>query len=225
MDAQHHEKALARMLREIANDAADTAQWTGRKAFAERTMKALAVVKRHLFVQPEHAAAAYANRPQRIGHGQTISQPYIVALMTDFLDLGGAETVLEIGTGCGYQAAVIAAALDGGHIHSLETVGALAETAAQRLGDQGYQNITVHHGDGYQGWPDAAPFDAIIVTAAPEAVPDELIGQLAPGGRMMVPIGRPHDRQMLTLVRKDKAGRIAADKVLPVAFVPMVKSA
>jgi len=225
MDPSQQEKALARLLREIERDARDTVQWTGRAAFSARTMAAMAAVPRHLFVRPEHSAAAYANRPQRIGHGQTISQPYIVALMTDFLDLDGDEKVLEIGTGSGYQAAVLAAALDGGTVFTLETVDVLAEAARQRLADESGGKINIRHGDGYAGWPDEAPFDAVIVTAAPSAIPDALVDQLAPGGRMIVPIGRPHDRQMLTLVRKDTDGRVSADKVLPVAFVPMVPAA
>ena len=210
------------MLREIAKDAADTVQWTGRAAFAARTMKAMAMVPRHRFVPPELAAAAYANRPQRIGHGQTISQPYIVALMTDFLDLQGNESVLEIGTGCGYQSAVISVNLTTGYLRSMEPVAPLARAATARLRGLGYDNVEVRQADGYAGWPEAQPFDAIIVTAAPPRIPDNLIAQLVPGGRMILPVGRPGDRQMLTLVRKDAAGRVSADKVLPVAFVPMI---
>lgn len=222
MDPAQRDKAHARMLREIANDAAATARWTGRAAFSGRTMQAMAAVPRHRFVPPELADAAYANRPQRIGHGQTISQPYIVALMTEFLDLDGGETVLEIGAGSGYQAAVISVGLSTGHLHSLEAVAALARTAASRLRELGHRNVTVRHANGFSGCAEAAPFDAIIVTAAPVRIPDRLVRQLAAGGRMILPVGRPGDRQMLTLVRKDRAGRVSADKVLPVAFVPMV---
>jgi len=216
------EKAHHRMLREIERDARETATWTGRNEFSIRTMAAMAAVKRHLFVPPENEVAAYVNRPQRIGHGQTISQPYIVALMTDFLDLTGDEKVLEIGTGSGYQAAVLAEALDKGHVFTIEIVEALADTAKKRLERLEYDKVTVRHGDGYKGWPEEAPFDAIIVTAAPERIPDALVEQLAPGGRMIVPIGRAHDRQTLTLVLKDTEGQVTVDKVLPVAFVPMV---
>jgi len=223
MDAAKREKLHQRMLREIEHDARETANWTGRKAFSGRTMAAMKRVRRHLFVNSADEAAGYVNRPLRIGHGQTISQPYIVALMTDFLDLTGDEKVLEIGTGSGYQAAVLAAALETGHVYTIEIVEALAKSAAALLKERGYANVTVRHGDGYKGWPENAPFDAIIVTAAPESIPEALTDQLRPGGRMIIPIGRAHDRQTLTLLSKNQDGQIKVDKVLPVAFVPMVK--
>ncbi|MEP2544047.1 MAG: protein-L-isoaspartate(D-aspartate) O-methyltransferase, partial [Alphaproteobacteria bacterium] len=153
--------------------------------------------------------------------GQTISQPYIVALMTDLLDLDGTEKVLEIGTGSGYQAAVLAHAA--ARVFTIEVVAELGRAAAERLKALHYGNVFVRIGDGYQGWPEEAPFDAIIVTAAPERIPEALIAQLRPGGRMIVPIGRAHDRQTLTLVVKDLDGKVTVDSVLPVAFVPMVK--
>ena len=224
MDAGERQKALHRLIAEIERNARDTAHWTGRKAFSKRTMAAMARVPRHRFVKPDHEVAAYANRPQPIGHGQTISQPYIVALMTDLLNLAGHETVLEIGTGSGYQTAVLAEVLDRGHIYSVETVGALADQARRRLADMDYANVTVRHGDGYDGWAEHAPFDAIVVTAAPERMPSTLVEQLAPGGRMAVPIGGPHDRQNLAVVSKSTSGEVTIDHVLPVAFVPMVPS-
>ena len=224
MDAAKLEQAHHRLIREFRRDALDTANWTGRKEFSDATMKAMAAVKRHLFVLPEHEVAAYVNRPQSIGHGQTISQPYIVALMTDFLDLNGDEKILEIGTGSGYQAAVLGEVLKTGHVYTIEIVEALAKAATKRLKELKYANVTVRHGDGYKGWPENAPFDAIIVTAAPETIPEALTEQLIPGGRMIVPIGRAHDRQTLTLVRKGNDGQVTVDKVLPVAFVPMVRS-
>ena len=228
MDAATREKRHQRMLSEIAHDARDTARWTGRDAFSEGTMTAMEVVRRHLFVDPADAVAGYVNRPLRIGCGQTISQPFIVALMTDFLNLAGDETILEIGTGSGYQAAVLASIVEQGHVYSLEVVEALAKSAKVRLAKMGYDNVTVRHGDGYEGWLERAPYDAIIVTAAPEHLPDELSAQLKPGGRMIMPIGRVHDHQMLTLIRKPAESQngdysLRVDKVLPVAFVPMVK--
>lgn len=212
-------EARRRLLAEIAADARETQVWTGRSRFTERVMAALAKVPRHAFVPPDDQACAYINRPRGIGFGQTISQPYIVALMTDLLDLEPSHRVLEIGTGSGYQTAVLAELA--GHVFSIESVGDLAATAAKRLAALGYGSVTSRHGDGYAGWPEEAPFDAIIVTAAPEKVPPALLDQLAPGGRLVVPIGAPHGPQMLTLYRKDAAGKVARSGVLPVAFVPM----
>ena len=224
MDPERRETAHKKLLDEIAKNARETANWTGRAAFSDAVMAAMARVPRHLFVKPEHEPAAYVNRPQAIGHGQTISQPYIVALMTDLLDLSGTERVLEIGTGSGYQAAVLAEMLPAGRVYTVEIVRALSEAAAKRLADLGHGNISVRTGDGYNGWPKEAPFDAIMVTAAPPKVPQALIDQLKPGGRMVVPVGRAHDRQTLSVVRKDAAGKVAIDQMLPVAFVPMVQS-
>ncbi|PIW27996.1 MAG: protein-L-isoaspartate O-methyltransferase [Rhodospirillales bacterium CG15_BIG_FIL_POST_REV_8_21_14_020_66_15] len=209
-----------RLLGEIEQDARDTAFWTGRKAFSDRTMDAMAAVPRHAFVRDEDEVVAYVNRPQPIGHGQTISQPYIVALMTDMLDLTGTEKVLEIGTGSGYQAAVLSHVA--GQVFTIEIVESLGLAAEKRLKALGYANVQVRVGDGYLGWPEQAPFDAIMVTAAPEKIPEALIRQLRPGGRMIVPIGRAHDRQTLTLVVKSMDGKVTIESVLPVAFVPMV---
>jgi protein-L-isoaspartate(D-aspartate) O-methyltransferase len=222
MDAGRREKARRRLIEEIERNARDTANWTGRKFFSESVMAAITRVPRHRFVKPEHEVAAYVNRPQSIGHGQTISQPYIVALMTDLLDLAGFERVLEIGTGSGYQAAVLAEMLPDGHVYTVEIVTALADQARVRLDDMDYQNITMRREDGYKGWPEQAPFDAIMVTAAPEHMPQVLVDQLKPGGRMAVPIGRAHDRQTLAVVSKDANGHVSVDSMLPVAFVPMV---
>jgi protein-L-isoaspartate(D-aspartate) O-methyltransferase len=216
-----YQEKRRRLLREIEQDARDTAFWTGRKAFSERTMAAVAAVPRHEFVRDEDEVVAYINRPQPIGHGQTISQPYIVALMTDLLDLEGTEKVLEIGTGSGYQAAVLSRVA--ARVHTVEIVEELGRQAEKRLAALGYDNVHVRIGDGYQGWPEEAPFDAVMVTAAPERIPEELIRQLRPGGKMIVPIGRAHDRQTLTLVVKGADGKVTVDSVLPVAFVPMVK--
>ncbi|MEQ8229893.1 MAG: protein-L-isoaspartate(D-aspartate) O-methyltransferase [Rhodospirillales bacterium] len=216
------EEKRQRLLREIEQDARDTAFWTGRKAFSDRTMAAMAAVPRHEFVRDEDEVVAYINRPQPIGHGQTISQPYIVALMTDLLDLDGTEKVLEIGTGSGYQAAVLSRVA--ARVYTIEIVEELGRQAQKRLARLGYDNVHVQIGDGYKGWPEEAPFDAVMVTAAPERIPEDLIHQLRPGGRMIVPIGRAHDRQTLTLVVKALDGKVTIESVLPVAFVPMIKS-
>lgn len=221
MKDDDHEKQREALLQEVAREAVATSNWTGRQAFSERVMAALGKVPRHLFVAPGDEVAAYVNRPQRIGHGQTISQPYIVALMTDLLDLEPGDRVLEIGTGSGYQAAVLAEIAD--EVWSVETVADLARTAEQRLVEAGYRNVHVRRGDGWQGWPEAAPFDKIIVTAAPEDMPDALVEQLAPGGRMVVPIGKAFDRQVLTVVEKDADGEVRSTPTLPVSFVPMVR--
>lgn len=222
MKDDDHEKQRDALLQEVAREAVATANWTGRQTFSGPVMAALGKVPRHLFVAPGDEVAAYVNRPQRIGHGQTISQPYIVALMTDLLDLVPSDRVLEVGTGSGYQAAVLAEIAD--DVWSVETVADLARTAERRLRETGYRNVHVRHGDGWQGWPEAAPFDKIIVTAAPEDLPDALVEQLAPGGRMVVPIGKAFDRQVLTVVEKDDEGEVRSTPTLPVAFVPMVRN-
>jgi len=221
MDPLKFERAHQRLLREIERDAKETEFWTGRTRFSKRTMTAMAVVPRHKFVLSGDEAVAYVNRPQAIGHGQTISQPYIVALMTDFLDLTGSEKVLEIGSGSGYQAAVLAQVAD--QVFTIEIVKELAQSAAQLLDRLGCERDHVRHGDGFLGWLEEAPFDAIMVTAAPERIPQALVDQLKPGGRMIIPIGRVHDRQILTLVVKDASGQTSTDNVLPVTFVPMVR--
>ena len=220
MDPLKLEKAHHRLLREIERDAKETELWTGRKRFSERTMTAMAAVPRHKFMLPGDEAVAYVNRPQSIGHGQTISQPYIVALMSDLLDLEPTDRVLEIGTGCGYQAAVLAELA--ARVYSIETVKPLANQARRRLKSLGYDNVEVSTGDGFDGWPDQASFDAIIVTAAPERIPQTLIQQLRPGGRMAIPIGRVHETQTLVRVTKDAEGNVSEQAGLPVAFVPMV---
>ena len=220
MDERKREKARNRMLAEIEAEARDTKSWTGRAAFSPAVMAAMTKVPRHAFVPEADAPYAYVNRPRSIGYGQTISQPYIVALMTDLLDLKPADRVLEIGTGCGYQAAVLAELA--GAVFSVETVKALAESAAGRLQRLGYRNVEVRHGDGFAGWPEKAPFGAIIVTAAPERIPEALAQQLKPGGRLVIPIGLPHDTQMLYRCVKGDDGKLACEKMLPVAFVPMV---
>ncbi len=212
----------ARLMEEIRHEAADTQAYTGRAAFSEMVMNAMDTVDRRCFLPEEAAYTAYVNRPLPLDHGQTISQPYIVALMTDLLGLAPGDRVLEVGTGSGYQAAVLAQLA--AEIYSIETVEDLARSARRRLHDLGYANIHVRHGDGWQGWPDEAPFDGIIVTAAPEESPPRLVDQLAPGGRLVVPVGRVFETQTLMLCIKDaETGELRSEPVLPVAFVPMVK--
>ena len=173
---------------------------------------------RHLFVPPALSTMAYDDYPLPIGEEQTISQPYIVALMTDLLELKGNEKILEIGTGSGYQAAVLSQLVDS--VYTIEIVESLANTAKKRLDNLNYKNIIVKHGDGYKGWPSLAPFDAIIVTAAPEKVPQTLIDQLKIGGCIVIPVG---DRwQELQLITKSSSNKIKRKTVIPVRFVPMV---
>ena len=221
MDQHELTEAHRRLLAEIEVEARDTRSWTGRERFSKRVMAAMAAVPRHEFVLPEDVPFAYINRPRGIGHGQTISQPYMVAAMTDLLDLAATDRVLEIGTGCGYQAAVLAKVA--GRVFSVEVIEELASGAKRRLARLGFDNVEVHHGDGYGGLPDRAPFDAVMVTAAPESIPDALVEQLKPGGRMVIPIGRVHETQTLFLGTTKPDGKFSADRVLPVAFVPMVR--
>ena len=219
-DKEKLSKARDRLLEEIAANARETKNWTGRARFSDAVMAAMAHVPRHEFVDPKDAVAAYVNRPLPIGHGQTISQPYIVALMSDLLDLELTDRVLEIGTGCGYQAAVLAELA--ARVYSIETVEPLAHQARKRLKCLGYDNVEISTGDGFNGWPGEAPFDAVIVTAAPEKIPQILVEQLRPGGRMAVPIGRVHETQTLVRLTKDAEGNVSEQAGLPVAFVPMV---
>lgn len=214
------EKARARLLQELEDEARQTENWTGRARFSGPVMQAMAHVPRHEFVKPGDAVAAYVNRPLPIGFGQTISQPYIVALMSDLLDIKPGARVLEIGTGSGYQAAVLAHM--GATVFSIETVEKLKQPAVERLARLGYGDVSVRFGDGFEGWPDEAPFDAVIVTAAPSMIPPALIQQLRPGGRMVIPLGPHHETQFLTLVTKDMDGVVTDAPLLPVAFVPMV---
>ena len=188
---------------------------------APRVLEAMLEVPRHEFVSPGDVDRAYGDGPLPIGHGQTISQPYIVALMTELADPDPDERALEIGTGSGYQAAVLSRLVS--HVYTIELVEPLAEAAADTLGRLGYDNITVRAGDGYRGWPDEAPFDLIVVTAAPDEVPRALVDQLAVGGRMVVPVGAQHEVQELRLLEKQPDGSLETRYVLEVRFVPMVR--
>lgn len=187
----------------------------------EKVLAAMKAVPRHEFVPESLRDVAYTDRPLPIPEGQTISQPFIVALMTDLLEIGPDDTVLEVGTGSGYQAAVLARLAR--TVYSIEIVPELAESADTRLRRLGIDNVNVRAGDGYKGWPAAAPFDGIIVTAGAEEVPPPLLEQLAPGGRMVIPVGRGLLAEQLTLITKDAEGMFGEEKILPVRFVPLVR--
>ena len=205
------------MVEEIAALARETRFETGRSAFSGRVMAAMAKVPRHEFVPDGEKRNAYANRPLSIGQGQTISQPYIVALMTDLLEVKPGDRVLEIGTGSGYQAAVLSELA--GTVYTVEIIEALAREARERL--KGYRNVIARTGDGYQGWVEHAPFDGIMVTAAPREVPQPLIDQIRPGGRLVVPVGGQALGQSLLLIEKQPDGKIVRRNVLAVRFVPL----
>jgi protein-L-isoaspartate(D-aspartate) O-methyltransferase len=207
------------MVRTIESHAGAATRALGRDYIAPDVLRVMRTVPRHEFVPPNLRDEAYADRPVPIGHGQTISQPFIVALMTDLLNIQPTDVVLEIGTGSGYQAAVLAHLAR--QVHSIEIVPGLVESAADRLQRLGYGNVSTRLGDGYYGWPEAAPFDAIIVTAAASHIPPPLIGQLRPGGRMVIPVGASFALQYLVLVEVDTEGRTKTRQLLPVRFVPL----
>ena len=183
-----------------------------------RVLKVMRDIPRHLFIPPHLEKIAYNDGPLPIGEGQTISQPYIVALMTELLELKGDEKILEIGTGSGYQAAVLSALAS--EVFSIEIVKNLVDSAAVRLDKLGYKNVTTRWGDGYKGWSDQAPFDGIIVTADPDKIPQPLIDQIKTGGRLVVPVGTRH--QELKVITKNEDGSIQSKNIIPVRFVPMV---
>ncbi|MBI2310916.1 MAG: protein-L-isoaspartate(D-aspartate) O-methyltransferase [Betaproteobacteria bacterium] len=207
------------MADQIGTMAAQTAFETARPRFDSRVMDALAKVPRHRFVPANQMSHAYENRPLPIGYGQTISQPYIVALMTDLANPQPGQKVLEIGTGSGYQAAILAELA--GWVYTIEIVEPLAKQAEERLKALDYRNVEVQAGDGYYGWAAHAPFDAIIVTAAASHVPPPLVKQLKPGGRMVIPVGTPFLTQNLMLVEKAADGSVSSRQILPVRFVPL----
>ena len=191
-----------------------------RQIKSEAVLESMRSVPRHLFLPENMIGYAYDDSPMPIGWGQTISQPYIVAYMTELLEPAPGKKVLEIGAGSGYQAAVLAHL--GCDVYSIECVEKLAAGAAKVLADLGYNNVKIRHGNGYMGWPEEAPFDAVIVTAAPEVIPEKLIEQLAEGGMMIVPVGEVHSVQSLMRITK-KDGRAVQENLLPVRFVPMVR--
>ena len=208
-----------RMVQEIAAHALSAGNLSGRPALDERVMAAMARVPRHAFVPEDRRESAYDNRPLPIGYGQTISQPYIVALMTDLLELEADHVALEVGTGSGYQAAILAELVS--RVYSIEIIEPLARAAAARLNRLGFDKVATRHGDGYYGWEAYAPFDVIIVTAAASHVPPPLIAQLKPGGRMVIPVGSSFLTQYLMMVEKDSQGRVTNRQILPVRFVPL----
>ena len=193
----------------------------GAPPLSDTVLTSIGAVPRHEFVPESLRHQAYRNYPLPIGAGQTISQPYVVALMTDLADVSRDDTVLEIGTGSGYQAAVLAELA--GHVYTIEIVEMLGRRATEDLARLGYDNVTVRIGDGYAGWPDKAPFDAIVVTAAPDKVPQPLIDQLRVGGRMVIPVGRENTVQTLQLLFKDADGDLQVTDVIPVRFVPLTR--
>lgn len=209
------------MVEEIRAMAEETVGY-GAGPISKRVLAAMAAVPRHRFVPTEERYAAYDNHPLPIGYGQTISQPYIVALMTDLLRLNKDDTVLEVGTGCGYQTAILSELA--GEVYSIEIVEPLATQSARLLRELGYDNVEVKYGDGHRGWPEHAPYDGIIVTAAADAIPEALIDQLKPGGRLVIPVGDAWFAQELILITKDRDGITHSKDILPVRFVPLTGS-
>ena len=191
------------------------------EALNEDVMRSLGTVERHEFVPARQKPFAYENRPLPIGHGQTISQPYIVALMTDLIQPGADDVVLEIGTGSGYQAAILAKLVK--HVYSIEIIEALADESAARLKRLGYDNVTTKLADGYYGWEEHAPFDAIVVTAAASHVPPPLVQQLKPGGRMLIPVGGRFMTQQLLLLEKTADDEVITRQIAAVRFVPLIR--
>lgn len=212
-------KSLPHMLRDIDNEIKLTCTSTGKAVLDERVKEAISRVPRHEFVPKEAMALAYNNGPLAIGWGQTISQPFIVALMTDLLNTRPDHTVLEIGTGSCYQAAVLAQLVH--RVYSVEIIEGLAQQAGDRLQRLGYTNVRLRTGDGYYGWSEHAPYDAIIATAAVSRVPPALVKQLKPGARLVIPVGQACFYQQLTVVEKKDGGAIDTKEVLGVAFVPL----
>jgi protein-L-isoaspartate(D-aspartate) O-methyltransferase len=214
-----HEAARQKMVETIEGLTTRIAALPGTDSLAPAVLAAMRQVPRHEFVPAGVRDAAYDNRPLSIGYGQTISQPFIVALMTDLARPDKDDVVLEVGTGSGYQAAVLSLLVN--RVYSIEIVEALAKRATERLGVLGHGNVTVRHGDGYHGWPEHGPFDAIIVTAAASHIPPPLVKQLKPSGRMVIPVGPPFMAQNLMLVEKDAQEQVRTRTLLPVRFVPL----
>jgi protein-L-isoaspartate(D-aspartate) O-methyltransferase len=210
-----------KMVEEVLADVAAEVSYSGGSALHPSVVAAMQKVERHLFVPASQTAHAYLNRPLPIGYGQTISQPLIVAMMTDLMQVKDGDKILEIGTGSGYQAAILAEITKS--VYSIEIIRPLGKQAAERLKSLGYNNVEVRIGDGYYGWPEASPFDAIIVTAATSHVPPPLLKQLKPGGRMLIPLGMHFMTQYLMLVEKQMDGSVTSRQILPVRFVPFTR--
>ncbi len=214
------ESGMQQMLADIGDEVKYTRDLIGKEALSDRVMSAMAAVPRDEFVPADIKTLAFDNRPLPIGHGQTISQPYIVALMTDLLAPEANHVVLEIGTGSGYQTAVLSRLCR--TVYSMDLVPALVDSAAARLSRLGCSNVHVRSGNGYAGWPENAPYDGIIVTAAASHIPEALVEQLRPGGRLVIPVGLPHASQELMLVSKQGDGRTQVREVIGVVFVPLL---
>ena len=208
-----------KMVQLIEHDVRQTSRYLDTEDLEPRVLDAILKVPRHKFVSPDSLEQAYQNTPLPIGYGQTISQPYIVAVMTDLLKLSENDKVLEIGTGSGYQAAVLSELVQ--QVYSIEIIEPLGKLSRQRFKQMGYKNITTKIADGYYGWEEHAPFDAIIVTAAGSHIPHALIEQLKPGGKMMIPVGSNFMTQQLLLISKTNNGKIQTQQILPVRFVPL----
>lgn len=187
----------------------------------KRVLAAMETVPRHLFIPEGYRSYSYYDQPVPVGFSQTISQPYIVALMTELLHVDSEDTVLEVGTGSGYQAAILSLLVK--RVYTIEILEELGKTAAERLRALGYTNVEARASDGYHGWPEHAPFDAIIVTAAAERIPQPLIDQLKPGGRMIIPVGGVYEIQDLKLLTKDKSSNVIQESLIPVRFVPLTR--
>ena len=220
MERNYRSIEKQRLLEQIEREVRETAAYTGRKTLKPEVYEAMVRVPREEFVLPNDLELAYINNALPIKHGQTISQPYIVALMTDLLEVDKDSIVLEVGTGSGYQAAVLGEIVK--QVYSLEVIPELGEESAEKLQQLGYDNISVKTGNGREGWPEHAPYDAIIVTAVADELPPALIEQLKPGGHLIIPIGLPGQIQRLYDVEKDISGEVKAREVLAVTFVPLV---
>lgn len=208
-----------RMVKEITSETYITRHYLGKAALDERVMQAIGKVPRHEFVPKQYQHDSYVNQPLPIGEGQTISQPFIVALMTDLLEVEESDSVLELGTGSGYQAAILAELVR--HVYTIEIVESLGKQAAERFLELGYDNVHSRIGDGFYGWPEHAPYDGIIVTAAGIGVPPELIKQLKTNGKLVIPVGEQHAAQHLMVITKNADGSTTSKNVLPVRFVPI----
>lgn len=220
---QDDDGCMQRLLDEIRDEVRDTRELTGRPVLDPRVLEALRGVPRHVFVPDDLQASAYVNHPLPIGHGQTISQPYIVALMSDLIQPRAGDVVLEVGTGSGYQAAILARLVK--QVYSLEIIEELAAQARVRLQRLGCDNVEVRAGNGRFGWPEHAPYDSIMVTAAAPRIPPALIEQLKPGGILVMPVGSRYLGQELLVLEKDALGGLEERRVLPVAFVPLTGAA
>lgn len=217
--SNHFRDSREQMIRLIEADVRYTSHYLKQSTLDTRVLDAMAQVPRHEFVPPQLVDKAYQNRPLPIGHGQTISQPYIVAIMTDLLDIEPGQRILEIGTGSGYQAAILAEI--GARVWSIEIIPALGKEAQARLRRLDYDKVEVRLGDGYYGWPEQAAFDAIIVTAAASHIPPPLLRQLKPGGKMIIPVGSQFSTQQLILITRGENDEFVTRQVLPVRFVPL----